>query len=359
MLPELLLLTALAAGVPENGYAQSGVAMAEDQARLESNPALLGSDALDRRWHGRFTLPRTRAPLDAYDHLEPHMGLLARRDPHEILADREFLDTFWKLDGIPVAVGLGTGLAVWQGDWAVSADLWAHPGLRIDRGVAIPRVEVWDSTRMDLRMAVSQPFGPFRVGTGLHLRGRTGSSVTTNLRDPAKLSDEIKKLQDSVSEHFQGLSTLDAGLDLGILHRLPHDLQWGASLMGVGLLDGAGDLERPRLDLGAAWIPSSFRAAGPRWDRRFALGVGLRDLLDTAPPLLSHLVLGATARHNLSPRGTEIRASTGLRGGWPTAGLGLSLGPVLLDVASWAQDLDRVLGRTPLENWEAQLQLGW
>jgi len=359
MLHELLLLASLASGVPENGYAQSGVAMAEAEARLEANPALLGSDSLDRRWHGRFTLPRTRVPFDAFDHLEPHMALLSRQDPHEILADREFLNTFWKLDGIPVSVGLGTGLAVWQGDWAASADLWAHPGLRIDHGVAIPKVEVWDSTQMDLRLGVSQPFGPFRVGTGLHVRGRTGSSVTTNLRDPAKLSDEIDKLQDSVSEHFQGISSLDAGLDLGILQSLPRDFQWGASLMGLGLLDEAGDLERPRLDLGAAWIPSSFRSTGARWDRRLALGIGLRDVLDTDPAWLSHLVMGATVRHNLSPRGTELRASTGLRGGWPAAGFGLTLGPVLLDVASWAQDLDAVLGRTPLENWEAQVQMGW
>ncbi|MCB9497087.1 MAG: hypothetical protein H6686_09415 [Fibrobacteria bacterium] len=359
MFAELLLLGAsLSAGLAEVSAGQAMVAMAENEGRLESNPALLGSDSVDRRWHGRLTLPHLRMPLDAYGDIEPHLDLLSSQDPHKILGSREFLDDLWKFDGRPVSVGAGMGVALWQGDWAISSELWSHPGIRLDRGVAIPVLQVWDSTQLDIRAGLAQPFGSFRIGVGLLLRGQTGSTLSTNLRDPSRLSQEIDKLQDSITDHFQGVPSLGAGLDLGILQQLPHGLQWGARIGELGLLDAWGDLKRPLLDVGAAWIPPEFRR-GPRWDHRLALGVGLRDLLETDMPFLSHLDLGLTTRHNLSPRATELRASAGLRGGWPSAGVGTTLGPVLLDVATWVQDLDRVLGRTPLENWEAQVQLGW
>lgn len=354
-----LLAASMAFGSPDRGAGEAATAMAEDEERLEANPALLGSDTFDRGLHARLTIPTARFPREAWQDVEPHMDLLETGNPDKILANKAFVNSLWSFDKRPVSVGAGLGLAFWKDCWGVSALLWSHPGVQLDHGVVIPQISVWDSTDLHVRAGLSQPFDATRVGVGLHLRGRTGSTITTSLRDPSRLSDEIEGLQDSVKKDFSsGVSELGAGLDLGVLHQLPWDIQIGMRLGDIGMQDGNGEFERPGLDLATAWIPTAFRA-GPRWSRRVSVGAGFRDLLDTQTPLLGRFDLGLSARHNLSPRGTEFRTGAGLRGGWPTADLGLTLGPVLIDGSVWTRDLDAVLGQSPQEFWDFRLQLGW
>lgn len=355
----LLLAASFAFASPDRGPGEAGTAMAENEERLEANPALLGSDAFDKRFHARLTLPSVRLPVEAWDDVSPHMDLLETGNPDKILADKSFVDALWSFDNRPVSVGAGMGIAFWKDHWGVSMLLWSHPGVMLDHGVVIPQISVWDSTDLHIRAGLSQPFGATRVGVGLHVRGRTGSTITTSLRDPSRLSDEIEGLQDSVKKDFSGgVSELGAGLDLGVLHQLPWDIQFGMRLGDIGMRDADDEFERPSLDAAIAWIPSAFRA-GPRWSRRVSVGMGFRDLLDSESPLLGRFDLGASVRHNLSPRGTELRTGVGLRGGWPTADLGLTLGPVLLDASVWTRDLDAVLGQSPQEFWDFRMQLGW
>jgi len=360
MIGEFLFLAfSLAIGSPDRGPGEAGTAMAENEDRLEANPGLLGSDSLDRGFHARLTVPSIRLPLAAWDDVSPHLDLIRSGNPDQILSDKGFVNALWKFDNRPVSVGSGLGLAFWQGDWAFSSLLWAHPGVQLDRGVVIPQISVWDSTDLHIRAGVSQSFECSRIGVGIHVRGRTGTTVTTSLRDPTRLSGEIGGLQDSVKKDFKGgVSELGAGLDLGLLQSLPMDFQCGVRLSDLGMKDADGNFERPQLDIAGAWIPQFFQA-GPRWSRRLSLGAGFRDLLDTRMPLLGRFDLGVKVRHNLSPRGTELRTGVGLRGGWPTADLGLTLGPALLDVSVWTRDLDPVLGQTPLQFWDLRLQLGW
>lgn len=359
MLSEAVLLwAALFSGAVEAGSAHSGVAMAEDDARLETNPALLGSDPLDRRLHARLTALDLRLPLQAWNEIRPQQSLILNGNTDEILSSREFFDQLWSFDGRPVSVRNAWALAVWQGDWAASGELAMHPGLRVDHGVVVPTVELWDSCDVHLRSGLSQPFGDWRVGVGLHVRGQTGSVMSANLRDPARLGTEVKALRDSALTHVSGGGRWSAGIDMGVLRFFPNDIQLGAKLGDLGLVDGNGNLERPAFDLGAAWIPSRFHA-GPRWAQRLAVGAQLRDLLNTDIPTLGHLDFGVQARHNLTARAVEFRAETGLRGGWPCGGLGFTFGPLLLDGAVWVEDLDPVLGRTPLQNWDIQAKLGW
>jgi|GEM_PF-6412173 len=359
MIPEtLLLLATLSSGIVDAGAAHSGIAMSENDSRLETNPALLGSDSLDRGLHARLTLVNMRIPLQAWNDISPQKDLILRGNANEILSSDAFLDDLWAFDGRPMSIRYGFGLAVWQGDWAASFEAATRPGVRVDHGAVIPSMETWDSCDIHVRGGVSQPFGDWRVGVGLHLRGQTGSVMTVNLRDPTRLGQEVKALRDSAFGHITGLGTWSAGVDLGALWKLPYDFQVGGKLGDLGLMNTEGDPERPALDLGAAWIPSRFRA-GPRWARRLAVGMELRDLCNTTMPALGHLDLGIQVRHNLTPRAFEFRTATGLRGGWPSGGLGFTMGPLLLDAAAWVEDLDPVLGRTPLQNWEFQAQLGW
>jgi hypothetical protein len=182
--------------------------------------------------------------------------------------------------------------------------------------------------------------------------------MVRTLRDPALLADEVRALQDSLRDHLVSGWDFAAGLDLGILRFLPGDVLAAARLGDLGLRDRQGNPATPILDVGVAWTPARFRI-GAGWARSLAVGTQWRDALDADGPALGHLDVSAQVRQNLAPSGIEIRSSVGLRGGWPCGGLGLSLGPVHLDVASWAEDLDRVLGRTPLRHWDARIQLGW
>lgn len=359
MLAEFLALAvSLSAGVVDAGSGHSGVAMAEDDSRLETNPALLGSDPLDRSLHMRFSFLSVRLPLDAWDDIAPRANLILTGDAEALLSDERFLDDLWRFDGRPVSVRNRYALALWQADWAFSAEAIMHPGVRIDHGVVIPSLEAWDSSDIHLRGGVAQRFGPWRIGTGLHVRGQSGSVMQVNLRDPTRLGQEINALRDSALVHIGGGGSWSAGLDLGVLRSLPWDLQAGGRLGDLGLQDADGDLERPLLDIGAAWIPAGFHA-GPRWARRLAVGIELRDILDTDMPALGHLDMGFQVRNSLVARNIELRSSSGLRGGWPSAGMGFTVGRFLLDGALWVEDLDRVLGRSPLRNWDLQAQLGW
>lgn len=352
MLVELTLLGLLhAAPMP----AQE--AMAENEARIEANPALLGSDPQDPRFHARLTLAHADLPMQDWRTFSPHGRMLLRGKPDEILERQDFIDALWSLDDRPVSVRSGFGLALWQGCWGASASLEAHPGLRLDHGVALPSVAVWDSTGIHVRAALAQEFGAWRLGTGLHLRRQSGSVLTAELSDPEEARRRIRSLKDSIASHLQDGGRWSAGVDLGALRTLPSDLQVGASLGGVGMVDRHGSLERPALGIALAWIPASFRQE-TAWDRRLAAGIGLRDLLDPDIPALGHLDMGAAVRQNLSKSALEIRSTAGLRGGWPCAGLGLSLGILRLDGAVWVEDLDKVLGRTPLQHWDVRLQLG-
>lgn len=359
--PILALLSGLASSLSDGGLSCAGVAMAESENRLLANPALLGSDSLDRSFHMRLSAS-SRIPLQSIKTMYPHVSMVMDGNTNEILSDEEFLDDLWKLDGSPVSVHSAAGLSFWQGDWGFSSSLRTHPGIRLDHGILIPTVEVWDSTDTHLRFAVSQPFGSWRVGTGIHVRGQTGSVMKSSLRDPARLADEVRDIQDSVKEHMKNGWDFASGLDLGLLFAATRDVQLGMKLGDLGMTDREGDLERPLLDIGAAWIPTKFRnsgSTGARWTRRLSVGTQWRDALDTDLPLLGHLDFGVQTRHNLTARGIEFRTTTGLRGGWPTGGFGFTLGPVLLDAGVWVEDLDPVLGRTPLQNWDVQLQLGW
>lgn len=362
MLPEAALLALLVAapspGVVDAGAGHSGVAMAEDDSRLATNPALLGSDPSDRALHARLSVLSATLPMDAWRDLGPRSSLILRGDADALLSDEEFLNDLWKYDGRPVSVRNGYDLSAWKGDWAASAAISMHPGVRVDHGIVVPSMEAWDSCDIHLRGGLAQAFGPWRVGAGLHVRGQSGSVMEVNLRDPTRLGREIRELRDSALLHIRGGGSWSAGVDLGVLRTLPHGLQAGARLGDLGLRDADGDLERPVLDAGIAWIPEEFRAQA-RWPRRLALGAQLRDLLADGTPLLGHLDLGAQARQSVGSRNLEFRASTGLRGGWPSAGLGATFGMVLFDCAAWAEDLDPVLGRTPLQNWDVRIQLGW
>lgn len=354
----LALLSGLASSLTDGGLSCAGVVMSESEDRIASNPALLGSDPLDRRFHMRLSAA-SRLPLQSIKTIYPHSDMMLDGNTDEILSDQEFLDDLWKLDASPVSIHSAAGLSFWQGDWGFSSSLRTHPGIRLDHGVIIPSVEVWDSTDAHLRFAVSQPFGAWRIGTGIHVRGQTGSVMKTSIRDPARLADEVRDIQDSVKEHMKNGWDFAAGLDLGLLFAATRDVQLGMKIGDLGMTDRAGDLERPLLDMGASWIPSRFSSNGIRWARRLSVGAQWRDALDTDRPLLGHLDFGVQTRHNLTARGVEFRTTTGLRGGWPTGGFGFTLGPVLLDAGVWVEDLDPVLGRTPLQNWELQAQLGW
>lgn len=354
----LALLLAMLPSQVAPGLNPVGSVLGERDLRLVSNPALLGSDPHDRSFHMRLTLLDLGLPLQTWSALQPHSTLIFDGTAEEILTDREFLQDLWKLDDQPVSVRNGLALAAWQGNWAASTSIIFHPGIRIDRGIAVPSIEAWDSTDVHVRFGIAQPFGPWRIGTGFHLRGQAGSVQKATLRDPTRLGDEIDALRDSALMHFRGLGLWSAGLDLGVLRQLGEDFQAGARVAGLGLKDQQGEFETPRVDLGAAWIPSAWHQ-GPRWASRIALGMQLRDVLETGTPFLGHLDFGATARQNLTPRGIEVRSQAGLRGGWPTAGLGLTLGFVMLDGSVWVEDLDPVLGRTPMEHWDLRLQMGW
>lgn len=358
MISPLLLLLGRLALTFHQGHAPSpGVALAENETRLETNPALLGSDSLDRGFHFRLS-SSTRLPATAWSVLGPHWNTLSHRSGDAILADQELLDDLWRLDGQPVSIGHGYGLAFWKDDWAISSALETHPGIRMDHGVIIPTMDIWDSTETHFRAALSQPFGSFRVGTGVHLRGQTGRLTRLTFSDPKLVGRSVRSLRDSVQEHILRGWHYAAGLDLGLLCRLPLDLQLGARLGDVGMRDMDSDFERPILDLGGAWIPSRFHS-GPSWARRLAVGAQWRDAFATDRPALGHLDFGMEVRQNLTKRGVEVRTSTGVRGGWPWGGLGFTLGPVRLDGFAWVEDLDRVLGRTPLRSWDLHAQFGW
>ncbi len=356
-----ILLVAAGLLAPAHGtvfpYQGNGAAMAEPESRIATNPALVGSDPRDRTLHARLSLD-AGLPWSSWSLLAPHRRMVMRGNTEEILSDQEFLDDLWRLDGRPVSVRSGVGLALWQKDWGASSTLETHPGMRLDHGVLIPSLQIWDSTDAHVRLAVAQPFGAWRVGAGIHVRGQTGNRIERTLRDPALLAREVRALQDSLRDHLVSGWDFAAGLDLGILRHLPGDLQAAARLGDLGLRDRQGDATTPILDVGLAWIPSRF-LFGPRWARHLAVGTQWRDALNLEGPTLGHLDVSAQIGQNLAPAGIRIRSSAGLRGGWPCGGLGLSLGPIHLDAASWAEDLDRVLGRTPLRHWDARVQLGW
>jgi len=354
----LLLLVGLLASQEAPGLAPAASVLAEGEQTLVANPALIGANPYDPGLHARLTVFDLGLPLQTWSVLQPHSSLIFNGTADEILSDRAFLQDLWKLDGQPIVVRNGMGLSAWRGNWAASTNIVFHPGVRIDRGIAVPGLEAWDSTDVHLRVGIAQPFGSWRLGTGFHLRGQTGTVQKATLRDPTRLGDEIEALRDSALLHFQGLGDWSAGLDLGAQRALGRDFQVGSSLRGLGLRDQRHRFETPRWDAGAAWIPAGMRQ-GPRWASRVALGVQLRDLLRTGMPVLGHLDFGAQARQNLIPKGLEIRSSAGLRGGWPSAGLGLTLGFVFLDGSVWVEDLDDVLGRTPMQHWDLRLQAGW
>ena len=340
------------------------VAVVDDKDALYYNPA--GLNLINRLGNpvarpGLAAYPRTRfnARVNVIGGTAPVGNLLDFRDLFRDHRDAFGSDSAFRTGGnglltalnpfdrLPVEVGLMHGAEFALHNYGAAYWLDARAAPYADVGILIPQAGV-KTIQLDavLQLAAAHSFLNNRLaaGAGYRLASRQTVhefQVSTNdfIEDGGQ--PVIDRVQDTLNAKFtnmQDMSTYGHGLDLGVLWQQTSWLRLGASIQNLGMhLDN--ELVTPEFTVGAAFTPSPLSTGG-RFPRKVNFALDIEDLFNNERNYkpFSKVNFGAEVEQSLWWF-AAARAAAGFKGGYWTAGAGLSLiNAIHLEAASWAEE---------------------
>lgn len=341
------------------------VAVADDKDAMHYNPA--GLNLMGRLGNSNLRPRMSRYPLDKFD---MHMDFLGTAIPVDEALDilkfyQDHQGSFQSMDQlkndsnlvtdlsafdrrpVKVAVLHGGELAMHNFGMAYWADAQMAP--YADVGVLLPQAGV-DYIQLDIvgQIAGATSYFEDRLSVGLGYRmakreqmGNFQVALTDLSNDDGRKSVQ-GAIQDSVDEKvkdFADLGTLGHAIDAGVLWQQTPDLRFGMAIQNLGMVLNHESLT-PELTVGLAYSPMLFESNG-RWKRKVNFAMDYEDVLnnDRNYKPINKVNMGAEWEQTLIPWVLKGRLSLGLKGGYPTAGLGGNLFTIFhYEAATWAEE---------------------
>jgi len=341
------------------------VAVADDKDAMHYNVA--GLNLMGRLGNGNLDPAQQRYPLDKFD---MHMDFLGTAIPvddaldilkfyqdhqksfqnmNSLQKDSNLVSDLSAFDRRPVKIAVlhGGELAMHNFGMAYWADAQLAP--YADVGVLLPQAGI-ESISFDMvgQIAGAYSYMDDRLSVGLGYRLAKREEVgnfqvaLTDLSNNSGRRTVEQAIQDTVDEKLRelsDLSTLGHAMDAGVLWQQTPDIRFGASIQNLFMILNHKAVT-PDLTVGVAYSPMLLENNG-RWKRKINFAMDFEDALnnDRNYKPINKIDMGAEWEQTLIPWVLKGRLSLGLKGGYPTAGLGGTLFTIFhYEAATWAEE---------------------
>jgi len=347
------------------GMGNAFVAVADDKDAMHYNVA--GLNLMGRLGNGNLDPAQQRYPLDKFD---MHMDFLGTAIPvddaldilrfyqahqksfqnmNSLQKDSNLVSDLSAFDRKPVKVAVlhGGELAMHNFGMAYWADAQMAP--YADVGVLLPQAGI-ESISLDMvgQIAGAYSYLDDRLSVGLGYRLAKREEVgnfqvaLTDLSNQSGRRGVEAAIQDTVDVKLRelgDLSTLGHAMDAGVLWQQTPDIRFGASIQNLFMILNHKAVT-PDLSVGVAYSPMLLESNG-RWKRKINFAMDFEDALnnDRNYKPINKIDMGAEWEQTLIPWVLKGRLSLGLKGGYPTAGLGGTLFTIFhYEAATWAEE---------------------
>lgn len=341
------------------------VAVADDKDAMHYNVA--GLNLMGRLGSKSLRPAMERYPLDRFDMHMDFLGtalpvaealdLLKFYNSHQnsftdqtaLQEDSTLVQDLSQFDRRPVKIAVlhGGELAFHNFGMAYWADAQLAP--YADVGVLLPQAGI-DFIQIDVvgQIAGATSYLEDRLSVGLGYRmakrERMGNFqvALTDLYSQESRKTVQEAIQDSVDEKLQHLSDLGSighALDAGLMWQQTPSLRFGLAAQNVGMVLNH-DPVTPKLTAGLAYSPMRLQGNG-RWKRKINFAMDFEDVLNNERNYkpVNKVNMGAEWEQTLIPWVLKGRLALGMKGGYPTAGLGGTLMTVFhYEFATWAEE---------------------
>ena len=310
-----------------------------------------------------ITLPAIGDMLDYWRIYGQHQNSFSNSD--SLRNDPTLESALLPYDRRPVPLGVlhGAELAVHNFGLAYWAEAKVAP--YADEGVLLPQAGV-QRVQVDAVIQIAGARGflndKLSVGAGYRLANRQHmENYQFAASDIGNRHQFIQSLADTLSgklDNYADPLSYGHGLDLGALWQQTPWLRFGAALQNLGMFLN-GIPVTPDFTVGAAATPSILQREG-RLGRKVNFAADLEDLLnnDRNYKPLNKINFGAEVEQKLWWI-ASLRLGGGFKGGYWTAGFGLSLFKSLhLDAVSWAEEAGYYTGQTEDRHFAVNVGLG-
>jgi hypothetical protein len=341
------------------------VAVVDDKDAMHYNPA--GLNLMGRLGNANLRPEMARYPLNRFD---MHMDFLGTaipvdealdilkfyqdhqasfQDQQSLQNDSNLVSDLSAFDRRPVKVAVlhGGELAMHNFGMAYWADAQMSP--YADVGVLLPQAGV-ESIQLDIvgQIAAATSYFDDRLSVGVGYRMAKREEMgnfqiaLTDLSDNNGRKSVQEAIQDTVDEKLSelgDLSTLGHAIDAGVLWQQTRDIRFGAAVQNLFMVLNHKSVT-PDFSVGVAYSPMLLESNG-RWKRKVNFAMDLQDLLndDRNYKPLNKVNMGAEWEQTLIPWVLKGRLSVGMKGGYPTAGLGGTLFSIFhYEAATWAEE---------------------
>jgi hypothetical protein len=341
------------------------VAVADDKDAMHYNPA--GLNLMGRLGNKRLRPQMERYPLDKFD---MHMDFLGTAIPVNDALDilkfyQDHKASFGSMDAlqadttldadlsafdrrpVKVAVLHGGEMAFHNFGMAYWADAQMSP--YADAGVILPQVGI-QHIQLDVVGQIAGATSYFEerlsVGLGYRLAKRsemgTFQVALTDLSDSTGRHNVQSAIEDSIYAKISemgDLGSLGHAVDAGFLWQQTPDLRFGAAVQNLGMVLNHRAIT-PEFTVGLAYSPMRLESNG-RWKRKVNFALDLEDVFNAERNYkpLNKVNVGAEWEQTLIPWVLKGRLSLGMKGGYPTAGLGGNLFTIFhYEFATWAEE---------------------
>ncbi len=350
------------------GMGNAFVAVVDDKDALHYNPAglnLLGrlgnkkrrpemgfypSDYIDM--HMNFLglgLPLGTA-LDVYQVYQNHdstftnASLEALQDDSTLITDLVVFDR----QPIPFAVLSGGELAFHNFGMSYWADVRVSPYL--DVGVILPQAgfeRIQADVAGEIGLAHSFMHDRLAIGVAYRMARRVViKNVQISLADIPNINDIVQDTVEARLELLQDVSRIGHGFDFGVLWQQTRELRFGAVLQNA-FMKLNNEAVIPELTMGLVYSPRILQN-NFRWKRKINFALDYEDALndERGYKWTSKINAGMEWEQTLIPYIIKGRLSGGVKGGYPTFGVGGTLFTLLhFEFATWADEIGYYTGQ--------------
>jgi hypothetical protein len=348
------------------------VAVADDKDALHYNVA--GLNLMGRLGSKTLRPAMSRYPLDRFDMHMDFLGtalpvaealdLLNFYNSHQesftsqdaLKDDTTLVTDLSRFDRRPIKIAVlhGGELAFHNFGMAYWADAQLAP--YADVGVLLPQAGI-DFIQIDVvgQIAGATAYFDDRLSVGLGYRMAKREHMgnfqvaLTDLYSAESRKTVQEAVQDSVDDkiaHMADLGSIGHAVDAGLIWQQTPNLRFGLAAQNVGMILNH-ETVTPKLSLGTAYSPMRLQGNG-RWKRKINFAFDLEDVLnnDRNYKPLNKINMGAEWEQTLIPWVLKGRLAVGMKGGYPTAGLGGTLMTVFhYEFATWAEEAGYYTGQ--------------
>ncbi len=269
--------------------------------------------------------------------------------------DTAFSNDLARFDRRPVRIAVlhGGELAMHNFGMAYWADAQIAP--YADVGILLPQAGV-DHIQLDVVGQIAGAYSYFedKLSVGLGYRMAKREEVgniqisVTDLQDQKRkeLNVALQDTVDSKMSEFADLGSIGHGMDAGVLWQQNADLRFGAAIQNLFMVLNH-QAVTPLFSVGVAYSPMRLQSNG-HWKRKINFACDFADLFnsDRNWKPLNKINVGAEWEQTLIPWVLKGRLSAGVKGGYPTAGLGGNLLTIFhYEFATWADEAGYFTGQ--------------